>query len=243
MLPELLTLATSLTLAQGEATALPFGFGAEFAGAAVSGSAVAGLVFGALLLAVVTSFAKITILMSAVAYGLGTPRLPGGVVVFCGAVLLSTVVMWPIWTRTLSPVAAPGAAPAAGMDLGPLSRFLAANASQEHIDFFAAHRAAQIERGNAIPNAADLSATTFDGLTVWAPAFMLTELSEAMVGALFILLPFLVIDLVVANFLLALGMPSLPPRSVALPLKLLVFVAMGGWLLIFKGVLLGYNYT
>jgi flagellar biosynthesis protein FliP len=71
---------------------------------------------------------------------------------------------------------------------------------------------------------------------------MLTEFTEAFMSVLLILLPFLVIDLVVTNLLVALGATSLPPATVALPLKVLAFVLMDGWKLIVQGVVLGYAY-
>lgn len=79
-----------------------------------------------------------------------------------------------------------------------------------------------------------------DDLIVYAPAFLLTELSEAFQIGFMVFIPFLVIDLVVGNVLLAMGMQMLTPQTIALPLKLLLFVAVGGWQLIITGLLQGY---
>lgn len=79
-----------------------------------------------------------------------------------------------------------------------------------------------------------------EAVTVLAPAFILTELTEAFQIGFLIFIPFLVIDLVVSNILLALGMHMLSPVTVSLPLKLLLFVLMDGWQLVIQGLVLGY---
>ena len=78
-------------------------------------------------------------------------------------------------------------------------------------------------------------------LSILAPAFMLTELTEAFQIGFLIFVPFLVIDLVVSNILLAIGMHMLSPTTVSLPFKLLLFVLVDGWRLIIQGVVLGYT--
>lgn len=71
-------------------------------------------------------------------------------------------------------------------------------------------------------------------------AFVLTEVTEAFWIGLLIFIPFLVVDLVVANLLLAMGMHMMSPTPIALPLKLLLFVLVNGWELVLRGVVLGY---
>jgi type III secretion protein R len=79
-----------------------------------------------------------------------------------------------------------------------------------------------------------------DETWVLAPAFLTTELREAFAIAVLIFIPFLVIDLVVALSLAALGLQLTQPQVVALPLKLLLFVAVDGWRLLIEGLLRGY---
>jgi flagellar biosynthetic protein FliP len=74
-------------------------------------------------------------------------------------------------------------------------------------------------------------------LSIVAPAFLLSELTTALMIGFAIFLPFLVIDLVVSSVLAAMGLVMLPPSLVALPLKLIVFVLADGWLLV-AGMLL-----
>jgi type III secretion protein R len=79
-----------------------------------------------------------------------------------------------------------------------------------------------------------------DELYVMAPAFIATELREAFAIAILIFVPFLVLDLVVALGLAALGLQTTSPQTVALPLKLVLFVAVDGWRLLLDGLLRGY---
>jgi type III secretion protein R len=79
-----------------------------------------------------------------------------------------------------------------------------------------------------------------DELWVVAPAFVASELREAFAIAVLIFVPFLVIDLVVALGLAALGLQATPPQVVGLPLKLLLFVAVDGWRLLLESLIRGY---
>ena len=80
-----------------------------------------------------------------------------------------------------------------------------------------------------------------EDLTILAPAFILTELTKAFLIGFIIFVPFLIIDLVVSNVLLAMGMHMLSPVTVSLPLKLLLFVAIDGWRLLLQGLALSYT--
>lgn len=194
-----------------------------------------------LLLSVVTCFAKLVMIAGAVSYGLGAPRLPSAGLAAAFALLLTCVIMWPVWDRCSAAYARAGenqqAAWAAASE--PLESFLRVNSNERSLTFFESTRA-QIAAKSKVADATP--APVQRALTVAGPAFMLTEFTEAFMSVLLILLPFLVIDLVVTNLLVALGATSLPPATVALPLKVLAFVLMDGWKLIVQGVVLGYAY-
>lgn len=83
-------------------------------------------------------------------------------------------------------------------------------------------------------------ATTGNEIWVLAPAFLATELREAFAIAVLIFIPFLVIDLIVGLALAALGLTNTSPQSIALPIKLLLFVAVDGWRLLLDSLLRGY---
>ena len=112
---------------------------------------------------------------------------------------------------------------------GPVRAFLTKHA---HADDRAAFAQVAAElRGAPVPD---------DDLTVLSLAFVASELAEAFAIAFLVFLPFLLIDLIVGVSLGALGMSSVQPSTVALPIKLLLFVAVDGWRLLFVGLLRGY---
>ena len=84
---------------------------------------------------------------------------------------------------------------------------------------------------------------TPDDVTIWdvAPAYILSELKTAFEIGFIVFVPFIVLDLVVANILLALGMFMLSPTIISLPFKLLIFIAVDGWALIVQGLVQSYN--
>jgi type III secretion protein R len=117
---------------------------------------------------------------------------------------------------------------AAARGLGPLRAFLARHASARDRETFTS---LAVRMGRVVSG---------DELWVLAPAFVTTELREAFAIAVLIFVPFLVIDLIVGLGLAALGLGSLSPQTVALPLKLLLFVAVDGWRLLIDALLRGY---
>ncbi len=78
-----------------------------------------------------------------------------------------------------------------------------------------------------------------DSILILAPAFVITQLKEAFVLGFRLFIPFLIIDLLVANLLVALGLNMLTPVTISLPLKLLIFVISDGWYLITKNLISG----
>jgi type III secretion protein R len=111
--------------------------------------------------------------------------------------------------------------------------FLTANASErERVRFYELARQARPEAERALVERTDL--------VVVVPAFVVTELIEAFALGFALYLPFLIIDLVVANVLLALGMQMMNPTQVSLPFKLLLFVAIDGWGLLAQALVTGY---
>ncbi len=79
-----------------------------------------------------------------------------------------------------------------------------------------------------------------DDFMVLIPAFVISELTEAFQIAFIVFLPFLIIDIVVTNVLLALGMFMVPPITISLPFKLLLFVIIDGWHILTRALLTGY---
>lgn len=88
----------------------------------------------------------------------------------------------------------------------------------------------------------DLSRTEWNGelddipLSVLVPAFIINELRTAFIIGFLIYIPFIVIDMVVASTLMSMGMMMLPPTTISMPFKILLFVLADGWYLVIKGV-------
>jgi type III secretion protein R len=191
-----------------------------------------------------TSFVKIATVLQIVRGAIGAESVPSSTVVLALSAALTLIAMAPVGTRVaerLEPLLAASAASAADSQSlvasaieavrEPLRGFLSNNASVKEKERFL--RLAKKKRGPA----AEVSDTD---LMVVVPAFLVTELLEAFTLGFAIYLPFLVIDLVVANVLIGLGMQMMNPAQISLPFKLLLFVAADGWGLLAEALVTGY---
>jgi type III secretion protein R len=193
----------------------------------------------------VTAFVKISTVLQIVRGAIGAQSVPSSTVVLALASALTILAMAPVGQKIAdraAPLFAAQKTPdtvtlvQGGIDAfrEPIREFLKANANpQEKERFLAVARQSRPE--------ADRAGVTADDLTVLIPSFIVTELGEAFAIGFLIYLPFLVIDLVVANILLALGMQMLSPTQVSLPFKLLLFVVIGGWGLLSQALASGYH--
>jgi len=192
-------------------------------------------------LVTLTSFLKISVVLSIARSALGAPQVPPTTAVTGLAFVLTAIVMAPVGEASLAAIrAAPterGAASAlAALErgVGPLKAFLARHARPDD-------RAAFLDvavRLRASTSAAP--SPSADDLAVLAPAFVVSELRRAFTLGFLVFVPFLAVDLVVSNVLLALGLTQLSPSSVSLPMKLLLFVAVDGWKLLSRALALSY---
>jgi len=193
----------------------------------------------------VTSFVKISTVLQIVRGAIGAQNVPSSTVIMALAGALTLLAMAPvgdaIYDRA-APLLTARPAPdtltllEGGMDAfrEPMRTFLHANSdARERARFLAVAR-------NARPEA-DRAKVTEHDLTVLVPSFVVTELSEAFAIGFLLYLPFLVIDLVIANILLALGMQMLSPTQVSLPFKLLLFVSIHGWGLLAQALVSSYR--
>jgi type III secretion protein R len=194
----------------------------------------------------VTAFVKIATVLQIVRSAIGAQGVPSGTIIMALAAALTLVAMAPVGDKIAARAAPLLAAKEAdtatwvrgGIDAvrEPLREFLRANASEtERERFFDVARRARHER------AGQASEVGADDLTVLLPAFVVTELGQAFALGFLIYLPFLVIDLVISNLLLALGMQMMSPTQVSLPFKLLLFVAIDGWGLLARSLVTGYR--
>jgi len=188
-----------------------------------------------------TSFVKIATVLSIVRGAIGAQSVPSSTVVLALSAALTLIAMGPVGAKVaerLQPVLArslsdPTELIANTVDAvrEPLRGFLASNSSAKERERFL--KLARKKQAGGAPVAET-------DLMVVVPAFLVTELLEAFALGFAIYLPFLVIDLVVANVLLGLGMQTLNPNQISLPFKLLLFVAADGWGLLAESLVTGY---
>ena len=219
---ELFARPVTLIVALGIATLLPFAF------------------------MTLTAFVKISTVLQIVRGAIGAQNVPSSTVIMAFAGALTILAMAPLGTRLsdrVSPLLTTSAQTetsewilgVAAAAKEPVVSFLRQNASErERSRFYEIARAARPP--------AERDVVQRDDLTVIVPAFVVSELIAAFALGFAIYLPFLVIDLVVANVLLALGMQMLNPSQVSLPFKLLLFVAIDGWGLLAQTLVTGYKF-
>ena len=185
-----------------------------------------------------TCFVRMSVVLALVRQGLGAAQIPSNQIVASLAIFLSAMVMWPVWTQAWRDGVEPyhqgelTAGEALTKGSLPLRRWMAAQI--EH----AGNRDTMLlflERHPGGPR----QAATYDDVPVEVllPAFLVSELETAFTIGFRMLLPFLVLDILVATLVTATGLVMLPPSLVSLPLKLLVFVAADGWSLVVRTLL------
>lgn len=198
-----------------------------------------------------TSFVKIAVVLSIVRSAIGTPQVPPSPVITGLALLLTAQVMAPV-VYEVHARATPLPEAKADDDAGSppalaLIRHLAAAAREPVQSFLTQHSRSRdralfvrLARASARPGAvaSDLAP---DHWLVLVPAFLVSQLTRAFEIGFVVFIPFLVIDLIVANILLALGMQMLAPTTISLPFKLLLFVLLDGWHELSKTLVLGYT--
>lgn len=115
----------------------------------------------------------------------------------------------------------------------PLKEFMAKNTEQSAMDLFC--NMAGVQTPEDTQNAQDLP------LHILVPSFMTTELKRAFLIGFYLYIPFLLIDVVVSSALMSMGMIMLPPSMISMPFKLLLFISLDGWQLLFSTLVQGFN--
>ncbi|GLR70024.1 flagellar type III secretion system pore protein FliP [Agaribacter marinus] len=179
------------------------------------------------LLIAVTAFTRIVIVLSLLRQALGLMQTPPNVVIITLSIFLTWFVMQPVFEQVDKAAVTPylsgqkSLSQAVDDGIKPFRAFMIEQTKEE--DFAAVLEMAQAE----VPSAAE--DVLIEHLI---PAFLLSELKTAFQIAFMIFIPFLLIDLVVASVLMALGMIMVPPISIALPIKIMLFVLIDGWTLV-----------
>ncbi len=202
----------------------------------------------------VTSFTKIVVVLTLLRNALGLQQVPPNVVLNGLALILTVYVMYPTLDDMASaanigkPVATmPGDAPAASNALQTSDAiFSTADRAKEPLRLFLIKHSDPRERIFFLRTQQQISgpekgrALTDRDFIILMPAFIVRELKVAFEIGFLIFLPFLVIDLVISNILLAMGMMMLSPVTISLPFKILLFVLIDGWVKLAHGLVLSY---
>ena len=189
----------------------------------------------------VTSFTKIVVVLSILLNALGTQQIPPNVVLNGLALILTIYVMFPVGQAMLAEVdgetnfteSVEDLLLAADATKEPLRDFMLAHSNQRERDFFLSTIKSMVG-----PEQAQQLGS--DDFIVVVPAFTVSELTTAFQIGFLIFLPFVIIDLVISNILMAMGMMMLSPTTISLPFKLLLFVLVDGWAKLAHGLVLSY---
>lgn len=188
-----------------------------------------------------TCFLKISVVMSLLRNALGVQQIPPNMALYGMALILTLYVMAPVGQNMYESIRAQpqglssldGFLSGAQKGAEPLRGFLIKHSKTEQRAFFVrtAKRLWPPEMADKVKH---------DDFLVAIPAFVIAELTTAFEVGFLLYLPFLVIDLVISNILLAMGMMMVSPVTISLPLKLFLFVMVDGWTRLIQGLVLTY---
>jgi len=188
------------------------------------------------ILIMMTSFTRIVVVLSLLRTALGTATAPPNAVILALALFLTAFVMGPALQKSYDDGIRPLVANQIGVEealqraVAPLRTFMQKNVREKDLKLF-------MDLSGEPP-----AATPDDmSLRVLVPAFMISELKRAFEIGFLLFLPFLIIDMVVASVLMAMGMMMLPPVTVSLPFKLIFFVLVDGWSLVAGSLVQSYG--
>lgn len=185
----------------------------------------------------VTSFLRITIVFGLLRSAMGTQQSPPNMVIVAIALFMTIFIMSPVWNEinedAVKPYVTGKITQAQALEIGakPLREFMFKQTKETDLALFAQFAQMDLQKINSkddIP------------IYVLIPSFMMSELKTAFIIAFVIFLPFVLVDLLVANILLSLGMMMLSPVMISLPFKILLFVLVDGFNLISRGLMQSY---
>jgi flagellar biosynthesis protein FliP len=179
-----------------------------------------------------TSFVRIVVVLSMLRHAIGLPETPPNMVVISLAMFLTLFSMSPVVEKVNAAAVVPYAAGKADLmqavaaGKAPVRDFMVRQTRESDLSLM-------VELAGAEPpkDVEDIS------LAQLVPAFMISELRTAFQIGFVIFLPFLLIDIVVSSALMALGMMMVPPATIAIPVKILLFVLIDGWALVVRSLM------
>ncbi|CAL4318700.1 Flagellar biosynthetic protein FliP [Buchnera aphidicola (Eriosoma grossulariae)] len=185
------------------------------------------LTFLPAILLMMTSFTRIIIVFGLLRNAIGTPYAPPNQVLLGLALFLTFFIMSPVLDKVYTEAYLPFSQDKISMDVAlkkgaePLKQFMIKQIRKPDLELFS-----KLAHISSFSNLKDVP------MRVILPAFITSELKTAFQIGFTIFIPFLIIDLVVSSVLMALGMMMVPPSSISLPFKLMLFVLVDGWKLL-----------
>ena len=178
-----------------------------------------------------TSFTRIVIVLSFVRSALSLQGTPANQILIGLSLFMTYFIMEPVWSRINAEALEPYRAKqissqqALAAAASPIRNFMLSQTRPRDVELFASLNNQEISSPDELP------------MKVVIPAFIISELRTAFQMGFLLFVPFILIDLVVATVLMSMGMMMMPPATIALPLKLLLFVLVDGWELITRSLL------
>ncbi|KQV92899.1 flagellar biosynthesis protein flip [Rhizobacter sp. Root1221] len=179
----------------------------------------------------VTAFLRIIIVLSMLRHAIGMPETPPNTVLIGLALFMTLFTMSPVLQTVNDEALQPYMQGTLGNDVAfskaskPIREFMVRQTREQDLALMV-----ELSKSKPPQSMDDI------GNIQLVPAFMLSELRAAFQIGFVIFLPFLLIDLIVSSILMALGMMMMPPTTIALPLKVLMFILVDGWSLILKAL-------
>lgn len=183
-----------------------------------------------------TSFMRTVIILSFLRNAMGLQQTPPNMVLVGIALFLTLFIMNPVIDEINTTAYQPyknqeiEQEEALSRAQVPLKRFMLENTTKDSLEFFL-----DMAKMEAVEDMETLP------MTVVIPSFMTSELKRAFMAGFYLFIPFLLIDIVVSSTLMSMGMIMLPPAMISLPFKLLLFVTIDGWKLLFSSIVNSFN--
>jgi flagellar biosynthetic protein FliP len=212
---------------------ISFDFGAE--GGTVTARAIQIFVVVTILslapsiLVMITSFTRIVIVFSMLRNAIGLQQSPPNMIMVSLALFLTGFIMTPVFEKAynngIKPLIEEKITEEKAFDnsMAPFVEFMKKNVREKDLELF-------MSISSKVPLTKE--ALLSPSISSLIPAFMISELRRAFIIGFLLFLPFLIIDIVVAAILMAMGMMMVPPAMISLPLKVIFFVAVDGWYLL-----------
>ncbi|MFA5098323.1 MAG: flagellar type III secretion system pore protein FliP [Candidatus Margulisiibacteriota bacterium] len=183
----------------------------------------------------VTSFLRIIIVLGLARTAIGTQQVPPNSVIIGLSLFMTAFIMTPVWNEINTKAVIP-------YNQGRISQVKAFETGMQPLRKFMFKQTREADLSLFIQFSRIARPKTFDDVPTYVliPAFMISELKTAFQIGFLLFIPFIMIDLVVANVLLSLGMFMLSPVMVSLPFKILLFVLADGWNLITRGLMMSF---